>query len=192
MPAKAGAYITNDEVRAAYVERYGVPLSDEYLRFIVTEVKPMIDGRYRTLRDRAHTFIMGSSMGGLISLYALCEYPEVFGGAGCLSTHWPAGDGAMIAYLRAAVPEPAAHRLYFDHGTQTLDATYEEFQRRVDEVVRARGYGEGTNWITRRFPGHEHSERAWRERVHIPLEFLLRGTSTASPPPDSPTNDNSQ
>lgn len=111
----------------------------------------------------------------MIVLYGLCEYPQVFGGAGCLSTHWPAGEGAMIEYLRTALPVPGTHKLYFDHGTHTLDATYEAFQVQVDELLRARGYADGTHWIMRRFPGHEHSERAWRERVHIPLAFLLGG-----------------
>lgn len=173
LPAKPVARMTSAAARARVAETYGTPRSDEYLQFIVSELKPFIDAHYRTLPGRTDTFIAGSSMGALISLYAVCEYPEVFGGAGCLSTHWPAGDGMMTGYLRTALPEPGTHLLYFDHGTHTLDATYETFQLGVDDVLRQRGYTEGTNWITRRFPGHEHSERAWRERVHIPLAFLL-------------------
>ena len=116
---------------------------------------------------------MGSSMGGLISLYALTEYPAVFGGAACLSTHWPAGGGVMIDYLRSALPDPAGHRIYFDHGTATLDSLYPPFQRRADAVMRAAGYVEGRDWVTRVFAGAEHSERAWRVRVEQPLIFLL-------------------
>lgn len=67
--------------------------SDAYLKFIVEEVKPFIDRTYRTRPDRAHTAIAGSSMGGLISAYAVAEYPNVFSAAACVSTHWPAGDG---------------------------------------------------------------------------------------------------
>jgi predicted alpha/beta superfamily hydrolase len=63
------------------------PLSDRYLQFLLRELKPFIDEHYRTVADRDHTFIMGSSMGGLISLYAVCEYPQKFAGAGCLSPH---------------------------------------------------------------------------------------------------------
>jgi predicted alpha/beta superfamily hydrolase len=155
----------------------GEALSDAYLRFIVQELKPFIDRGYRTRPERGSTLVMGSSMGGLISLYALCEYPESFGGAGCLSTHWPAGEGAVIEYLRRALPRPGRHRICFDHGTETLDASYEAFQRQVDALMIATGYREGVDWITRRFPGAEHSERAWRERVQIPLLFLLEGQS---------------
>ena len=64
------------------------PNSDNYLKFLVKELKPLIDKKYSTFQDRSHTFIAGSSMGGLISMYAICEYPQIFGGAACLSTHW--------------------------------------------------------------------------------------------------------
>jgi len=149
------------------------PESDGYLRFLIDELKPFIDRSYRTLPGRANTFILGSSMGGLVSLYALCEHPEVFGGAGCLSTHWPAVDGIMIEYLKEKLPEPGAHKVYFDYGTETLDTPYEGYQRQVNAVMRAIGYVEGRDWITRKFAGAEHSERSWRERIHIPLIFFF-------------------
>jgi predicted alpha/beta superfamily hydrolase len=151
----------------------GPPVSDAYLRFLVEEVKPFIDDRYRTRPGRADTFVMGSSMGGLVSLYALCQYPELFAGVGCLSTHWPAVEGVMLDYLAEALPPAGRHRIYFDYGTETLDAVYEPFQQDVDALMAAAGYRQGVDWITRRFEGAVHSETSWRERVHIPLAFLL-------------------
>ncbi len=65
--------------------------SDKYLKFIVSELKPFIDTTYRTESDRKNTFIMGSSMGALMSLYAVGEYPDIFGGAACLSPQYPLG-----------------------------------------------------------------------------------------------------
>ena len=59
------------------------PYSDLYLQFLVTEVKPFIDKTFSTKKDQKNTFVAGSSMGGLISMYAICEYPKVFGGAAC-------------------------------------------------------------------------------------------------------------
>jgi predicted alpha/beta superfamily hydrolase len=150
-------------------------LADNYLKFIVEELKTFIDGRYRTRTEKWSTFIMGSSMGALISLYALCEYPEVFGGAACLSTHWPALSNAINAYLERALPPPGTCRLYFDHGTETLDGEYENHQRQVDAVIKRLGYERGRDWITLKFIGSEHSERSWRQRVHIPIRFLLSG-----------------
>lgn len=148
-------------------------VSDNYLKFLVTELKPFIDSMYRTRADRKNTFIMGSSAGALISAYAMSEYPNIFGGAGGISTHWPVGDGIVIDYLKNHLPDPGTHKFYFDFGTETLDAGYEPYQRKMDEVMRKAGYKEGSNWITRKFPGAEHSERAWRKRVDVPLTFFL-------------------
>jgi enterochelin esterase-like enzyme len=148
-------------------------ISDDYLRFLVEELKPFIDATYRTRRGRSDTVVMGSSMGGLISLYAVAEYPDVFGGVGAISTHWPIGDGAMIDWLSTHLPDPRHHRIYYDFGTATLDAQYAPYQQRMDAAMRANGHVEGRDWITRRFEGAEHSERAWRERVEVPLVFLL-------------------
>jgi predicted alpha/beta superfamily hydrolase len=151
------------------------PISDDYLRFIISELKPCIDATFRTLPGQAHTFSMGSSMGGLISLYAALEYPHIFAGAGCLSTHWPASPARLIQYVQTTLPAPGNHRFYFDFGTQGLDAGYERFQRRVDALMQAAGYQSGIDWLTLKFEGAEHHEQAWRERVHQPLKFLLGG-----------------
>lgn len=147
--------------------------SDAYVEFLVGELKPSIDAQYRTLPGRDDTFVMGSSMGGLVSLYAAAEHPDVFGGVGAISPHWPAGDGVVIEWLACNLPDPASHRLYFDHGTRTLDARYGRYQERMDEALRRAGYREGANWLSYVFPGDAHDEDAWRHRVHAPLEFLL-------------------
>lgn len=161
------------------------PQGDLYLKFIVEEVKPYIDQHYATHQEAASTFIMGSSMGGIISLYALCEYPAVFGGAACMSTHWPLNlpgvidqditydvPGAYIKYLAHHLPDPSNHRIYFDYGSATLDSLYKPYQLTVDSLMNSKGYT-AANWITREFPGEDHTERAWARRLPIPLEFLL-------------------
>ena len=167
-------HLTPHEQRV-YARDYGRPLADRYLRFLVQELKPFIDRTYRTHPGAADTFLFGSSMGGMISAYALCEYPQVFGGAGCLSTHWPAVGGRMADYLRTHLPAPGTHKFYFDYGTETIDAQYEPYQRQVDAIFLHQGYRDGTDWLTRKFPGADHSERAWRQRIDIPLQFLLIG-----------------
>jgi predicted alpha/beta superfamily hydrolase len=174
MPEKFVRRSLKQRLRALFVSRLrGVPYSDAYLRFLVEEVKPFVDNMYRTLPDRGHTSVMGSSMGGLISLYALEEYPHVFGAAGCVSTHWPAAGDDLVDAMAAALPPPGRHRLYFDYGTETVDAAYEPFQQRMDHHLETAGYTRGVDWLTEKFPGADHSERAWRERVALPLRFLL-------------------
>ncbi|MEM9544626.1 MAG: alpha/beta hydrolase-fold protein [Bacteroidota bacterium] len=155
-------------------------LSDNYLKFIVTELKPYIDKKYSTLPDPNNTFIAGSSMGGLISMYAICEYPEVFSGAACLSTHWVGTfdtvnnpiPNAFANYLEQNLPDFSTHRIYFDYGTETLDALYEPYQNLVDSIMIKNGFT-STNWKTLKFDGADHSERAWSRRLNIPLQFLL-------------------
>jgi predicted alpha/beta superfamily hydrolase len=174
VPQKALTEATPAASLPGVQELIRLPLvSDDYLRFLVEELKPFVDSTYRTLPDRANTSIMGSSAGALISIYALIEYPEVFGGAGGVSTHWPLGDGIVIDYLEKHLPAPPGHRFYFDFGTATLDASYEPYQRRVDALMRRSGYREGVDWMTRKVDGAEHSELAWRARVDVPLKFLI-------------------
>jgi hypothetical protein len=75
--------------------------------------------------------------------------------------------------MGAHLPPPDGRRLYFDFGTQGLDEHYEPFQRVMDGLLQAAGYRQGVDWVTRKFEGADHNEAAWRERVHIPLDFLL-------------------
>lgn len=157
------------------------PISDYYLKFIVTELKPYIDANFYTYPEAKYTFIAGSSMGGLISMYAVCEYPEVFGGAACMSTHWTGiyqlKDNpipkALFSYMNYYLPNPKTHKIYFDCGDQTLDTLYPALQMRVDSIMNRKKYSK-KNWVTKYFPGHDHSEKSWGERVNFPLEFLLK------------------
>jgi predicted alpha/beta superfamily hydrolase len=157
------------------------PQSDVYLKFIVQELKPFIDQNYSTNPSPENTCIAGSSMGGLISMYAICEYPMVFGNAACLSTHWPGTfalennpiPGAFNAYLRKNLPEPSSHKIYFDYGNKTLDALYPPLQKEVDRIMALRGYSTN-NWLTYFADGADHSEKSWAARLEIPIQFMLR------------------
>ncbi len=178
-----------DEKSHAMVEAGGELLSNPYLRFITEELKPRIDDEFRTHSGRDDTFIMGSSMGGLISLYALVQYPDIFASAGCVSTHWPMStDRALLEaidgpvsqraaayrdYISERLPDPGAHRFYFDFGTINLDALYEPFQLAADAVFEKAGYRPGVDYVSLKFDGADHNEVSWRARINEPLTFLL-------------------
>ena len=172
--------VTAQLQRASRTKDAFKPISNNYLKFLVDELKPFIDSSFSTYKDNAHTFIAGSSMGGLISMYAICEYPNVFGGAACLSTHWPGTfttannpiPQAFVNYLSHNLPNAKNHKIYFDHGDQTLDALYPPLQHNIDIVMKAKGYSK-KNWMSQFFPGENHSEAAWKKRLSIPIEFLL-------------------
>lgn len=169
------------DLRQAFVDQalLGRPSSDAYLRFVVDELKPAIDARYPTDTGRDACFVMGSSMGGLISVYALCEYPQVFGAAAALSTHWigsferntPIPDAAL-GYLRQRLPNPGSVRLYLDRGTTELDALYDDAQARVDALLAERGH-RAPGVVSRVFDGMGHNEDDWHRRLDQPLAFLL-------------------
>ena len=91
-------------------------------------------------------------------------------------------SSAFERYLRPALPDPRTHKLYFDHGTETLDAIYKAYQDRVDRVVANRGYRQGVNWLTRNYPGQKHNEISWASRVDVPLQFLLPPITATKPP----------
>ncbi|MEN8815374.1 MAG: alpha/beta hydrolase-fold protein [Nonlabens sp.] len=149
--------------------------SDEYLKFLVKELRPFINNHYQTSKKPQHTAIMGASMGAHISLYAMIEYPHIFGKAGCLSTHWPIPylGQAFIDALPTSVPKPTFHKIYFDHGTKTLDKDYEPFQLQVNNMFYELGYTD-KNLLYKKFDGHEHSEKDWQRRVQYGLKFLLK------------------
>lgn len=179
-PQKAIGHIADIQHQKVLDLMPGGPLADKYLKFIVTELKPFVDATYPTKPDRKNTFIAGSSMGGLISMYAICEYPRYFAGAACLSTHWIGTfdnnkeiPQAFNEYLKRHLPSPRTHKIYFDHGTVGLDANYPEYQRMIDATVKAAGYTE-QSFLTLEFTGDDHNETCWAARLHTPLTFLLK------------------
>ncbi len=175
--------ITNELQEKGRTQASFQPQSDNYLRFLVEELKPLIDRRYSTYTDAAHTAIAGSSMGGLISLYAICEYPNIFGNAAGLSTHWPgvfSVEGnpfipAHVAYLQKNLPDPKTHRIYLDGGDQELDALYPPLLNQVEQVLRQKGFTD-KNGRAVVIKGTGHSEKAWAERLPEVMQYLLGGT----------------
>ena len=128
---------------------------------------------------------MGSSMGGLISSYAVTKYPEVFGGAGCLSTHSvlyitnydaeqdfidPANQ-CYVDYLKANL-KPNSCKLYMDRGDQTLDAQYPKYQDRIDKMLKEAGWDD-EHFVSKVFPGLAHVEDSWASRLEVPVLYLL-------------------
>jgi len=171
-----------DSTKDHFLGIYKAPESDQYLKFLVEEVKPFIDSVYRTKPDPANTFIAGSAMGGLITIYAITEYPEVFGGAACINTHWPLGmqdrvpdaARAMVDVLGANLPDPATHRIYFDYWIQNEVSITEPYQNRMDQHMGARGYRQPVNWQTVMLDASEISMKVWKQELYRPLEFLLK------------------
>jgi predicted alpha/beta superfamily hydrolase len=147
---------------------------DKYLAFLVETVKPLIDTTYRTKPERENTALAGSSLGGLISMYAICRHPDVFGKAGVISPALWFGDRGTIAYAREHPPRPDA-RIWIDVGTEEGDmkALYVSHARELVDLLESQGRERGREMEYLEVEGAIHHEQAWADRLDRALVFLF-------------------
>ena len=162
-----------DRIReySPFVDRKnGGGMGDAYLDFLLHTVKPMIDAQYRTLPGVASTGIAGSSLGGLISLYAFFRAPQAWGYCGVMSPALWFADGAVFRYVREAPYVPG--RIYLDVGTREGEGTLHN-AREMRDLLVAKGYvrGKELHWVEDE--GGMHNEAAWGRRMRTALPFLL-------------------
>jgi enterochelin esterase-like enzyme len=151
----------------------GRPSADRYRAMLAEDVLPLIEAEHGVSTAPADRTVLGSSMGGLISLYCALTRPELFGGAGCISTNFIIGGAPLVDWFAAQLPPPGQGRLWFDRGTEALDAEYGPTQERMDAALRASALVEGQDWISRVYRGTDHSEGAWAARAPEILTYLL-------------------
>ncbi len=145
-----------------------------YIQLLVRHVKPYIDKRYRTRPDAKDTALMGSSMGGAISLQTALLCPDTFGAAACLSTAFLFEDDAGHDYgdlVQAVGKQPV--RLYLDSGTAGPRADGRDATQAMVDRLQSAGWRPSEDLVHYEDAGAQHNERAWRARVHRPLEFLF-------------------
>ena len=134
--------------------------------------KPLVDEEFPTLPGREDTFIAGSSMGGLMSLYALLEYNHIFSRAAALSPSLWVAPGKAEAMLRSA--RPAADTvLYMDYGSREL-ANHAHTLRSLGRAVQTL-LERGVLVDFRVVPGGDHSEASWERQIPFFLNTLLYG-----------------
>lgn len=154
--------------------------ADKYLAFLIETLKPRIDRDYRTLPDRENTLIGGSSMGGLVSLYALLKHPDVFAGAAVISpslrwARWKIIEAAEAHEFRQPV------RIWLDIGTAEGSRSAPDAEvtqavadcRRLAEILRTRGLKDGSTLHFEEAAGAIHHETAWAARADRILQFML-------------------
>lgn len=142
-----------------------------YGRFVVEEVKPFIEGRFNVARDRNQNAIMGSSMGGLMSLQMLLAYSDEFALAGCLSSAFQKTDDKIFAQVRNAGSLPFNSKIYLDTGE--FEPPIADSYFAMVELLKQRGFIEGENLLAWFDEEATHSEAAWARRLEIPLKYLM-------------------
>ena len=179
-----------DEYSPFVDDRFGGGGADAYLQFLAETVRPLVDAEFRTAAGRENTGTVGSSMGGLISLYAFFRHPEVFGFAGALSPSLGYARGAMLEHVRAQ--EWVRGRIYLDCGTREgaprardplalrpTSSPYVALVRRFHAMLEEKGYGPADLRLVVE-AGAVHDEKAWARRFPAALKFLL-SAEKASP-----------
>lgn len=154
-----------------------------YVEFLADTVKPLIDRDFRTLPGREHTGVLGSSMGGLISMFAFFHRPDVFGFAGVMSPSLWFAQESMFPYVQRQPFVPG--RLYLDAGTaedmaprhrtlrRPLVGSCATNVRRMHRLLLEKGYRDGVDLLVVEEPGGIHHESAWARRLPDALRFLL-------------------
>ena len=140
-----------------YDTKYGKGQGDDYVDFLAKTLKPYVDGHYRTKGDARNTTVAGSSMGGLISMYAILKYPKVFGNAGVFSpSFWLPPE--IYKYASDHHLEKYS-RIYFVCGDSESDSMVADMQK-MAELIRSKGIS------TKNTPevivkGAKHNEKQW-------------------------------
>jgi predicted alpha/beta superfamily hydrolase len=188
-PIVVGVHNAGDARLAEYSpfpdRKHGGGDADAYLAFLVERLKPRIDRLFRTRTDRDATGILGSSMGGLVSLYGFFRYPSVFARAGVMSPSLWFGQGAILDFIEEA--RAPQGRIHLDVGALEGAGTLRD-TRRLGRLLVRKGFRRqklgapraGSRGGSARSalqyvedPSGRHQEAAWARRLGSALEFLL-------------------
>ena len=145
--------------------------ADDYGRMLIEEVKPFIDERYRTLPDRSHTALGGSSLGGLVTAYLGLKYAKLFGKISITSpaAYW---DNEMIVRYVNSLPAKTDQRICLTIGTSEKDL-FLNTTRDLHNALLKKGWKEGPDFGYLEATGREHAPDEAAERTHYVLKFLF-------------------
>ena len=167
-----------DEYTPIRSGKYGGGSGRQYLEFLIKELMPVINQRFRTLKGAQHTGIMGSSLGGLISLYAGFAYPDAFSMVGSLSPSLWWGDHYMEREFIPAQKHHKGMKIWMDMGTREgmnskgFSIALED-TRRMNRLLQKLGYSQGEDLYYFEHQGAGHDEASWARRIHLPLLYFL-------------------
>ncbi len=148
-------------------------LGNKYQLELIEEIIPAVADVVTLTRDRNKIAIAGSSMGGLASLYAISKYPDKYGTAISVSTHFPISTLTFVEKFMEILPDGESdHRLWLDHGTTELDASYAKHHDVAIAKLHERGY-KHPQLQSHIYPGTGHNETDWSLRIKSILQWWL-------------------
>lgn len=147
---------------------------DQYLEDIFGTYVPQILKSLQLEITPKNTALIGSSMGGLSTLYATYKHPDKFKTALALSPHWIIGGDALVQRTVTDLPSPGSHKIWMSRGTKALDAQYEPFQDLADKLMLQKGYRRDVDFISKVYKKTGHNEASWASYLDQPLRFWLK------------------
>lgn len=149
-----------DELTPYPNNTYGGGKGDAYLNFIVETLKPYIDSKFRTLSGNENTIIAGSSLGGLMSFYAILKYPEIFGNAGVFSPSFWFSDAIYDFASKSDLSKIS--RFYFVTGTEESESAVSDQQKMVNLLLE-KGIKQ-EHIVNKIIEGGRHNEAFWSQQ----------------------------
>jgi len=145
---------------------------NNYLSNIFSTIVPKIETQSSSKFSPEDIAMIGSSMGGLATLYAAIKFPDRFKTALALSTHWPLAGESLVDWMIPRLPKNHGFKVWMSRGTKGLDATYLPFQERADELMKGAGWS-SSNFKSKVFHRTTHNERSWASYLDEPIRFWL-------------------
>ena len=146
---------------------------DTYLNLIFDQIVPEILAAYKLQIPIANRAMIGSSMGGLSTLYAGIQRPEQMGALLALSPHWTIGGERLVERTIEELPIAGTHKIWMSRGTKSLDADYKPYQEYADRLMKDKGYRVGHDYVTKVYEKSSHNERSWASYLDQVLKFWL-------------------
>ncbi len=146
---------------------------DQYLNLIFDQIVPEILSAYELEIPFLNRAMIGSSMGGLSTLYAGIQRPEQMSALLALSPHWTIGGNRLVERTIEELPKPGTHKVWMSRGTKSLDADYKPFQELADRLMKEKGYRIGHDFATKVYEKTSHNERSWASYLDQVMKFWL-------------------
>jgi predicted alpha/beta superfamily hydrolase len=156
------------------MKEYTAPGYVDYARSLAEEVVPEAHRLLRIIDDRRFRSVWGSSLGGVVSFYAVWQHPEVFGVAVCMSSTFSHKDDLIERVLNEPKPDVG---FYLDSG---WPGDNYEVTMAMAMALATRGWTYGHNFFHLCFPNAEHDEKSWSMRLHLPMQFINGSVARAS------------
>ncbi|MBQ3644331.1 MAG: esterase family protein [Candidatus Riflebacteria bacterium] len=142
-----------------------------YAEFVINEVMPFVNGKFNTSKKPEDNIVAGSSMGGLMSFQMAIEYPDIFGKAACFSPAFPLTFSQTMGKVSKSKSLPLQSMIYLDTGEYEDQITRSYYE--MMELLQKKGYIEGKNLFGYFDKKATHTESAWANRFHIPMQYFL-------------------